>query len=394
MAWATSDALLSALEREPFSEEVAQRLTSHVVLAELRTGKLPKDQADQLLRTLLLEQHFVCNSDLRPGDGVATTDGTWRLQIRAGKGGGGYASRLYKSAKARLADMTPAVSNPAEKLERLWASGKMEHIIEPCERWVAEQGQLSKQERVRAIPKAKSEFCSWNAAAGFLSGALPIPVVDVAAGVAAGFYLQAQGACVVAKLRGYDVRDNATQSMILWSLTGEGFSELLKSVSGTVAAKGGEKMGQVALKQLPNKAIQSINSKLWPLIGRRVLTKQGKTGLLQLGKFVPVVGQAIGAVAGSAVDWYFCHKAIDFADQHVFNLIIREQEALRNFLEQNDFEDLVESLVVKGGLDLETICQAEKKDLTDLGVPLGRALKLLKSLFKAGGNCVPSKQEL
>eukprot|EP00435_Cladocopium_sp_Y103_P033796 s1144_g8.t1 len=45
--------------------EVAKRLTNHVVLAELRTGKLPKDQADLLLKTLLLEQYFVCNSDLR-----------------------------------------------------------------------------------------------------------------------------------------------------------------------------------------------------------------------------------------------------------------------------------------------------------------------------------------
>lgn len=31
---------------------MAQRLTTHVVLAELRTGKLPKDQADQLLKRL------------------------------------------------------------------------------------------------------------------------------------------------------------------------------------------------------------------------------------------------------------------------------------------------------------------------------------------------------
>jgi len=58
-------AMLLALERESFTEEVAKRLTNHVVLADLRTGKLPKDQADLLLKTLLLEQYFVCNSDLR-----------------------------------------------------------------------------------------------------------------------------------------------------------------------------------------------------------------------------------------------------------------------------------------------------------------------------------------
>jgi hypothetical protein len=33
-------------------QEVAKRLTNHVVLADLRTGKLPKDQADLLLKRL------------------------------------------------------------------------------------------------------------------------------------------------------------------------------------------------------------------------------------------------------------------------------------------------------------------------------------------------------
>ena len=36
-------------------------------------------------------------------------------------------------------------------------------------------------------------------------------------------------------------------------------------------------------------------------------------GLLSLTKMVPVVGSVAGAAAGSLIDWYFCHSAIDFA---------------------------------------------------------------------------------
>lgn len=286
-----------------------------------------------------------------------------------------------------------AQESGGEELQKLWDSSKQKRILEPCEKWVAEQGELSKRGRIRAVSKAKSSFCSWNAMAGFVSGALPIPMVDMAAGSAAGFYLQAQGACVVAKLRGYDVRDNMTQSMILGSLLGEGFAEMMKAVSGKIAAKGSEQVGKVALKRLPNEVIRNINKQVWPLLGRRLLTK-GPTGLLSLGKVVPFVGSAVGAAAGSTIDWYFCHKAIDYADSHVFNMLIKEQEGLREVLEENDFEDLLDVLLQKGGLDLESICEAEKKDLIDLGVPLGRVIKLRKMLSRADGPCPSTNEEL
>ena len=312
---------------------------------------------------------------------------------KTGKGGRGDEADWYTYAK----DIAGLAQEGGEKLQKLWDSGKEKHIIEPCEKWVAEQGVASKRERIQAVSKAKSSFCNWNALSGFIAGALP-PIADLASGSAAGFYLQAQGACVVAKLRGHDVRDNVTQSMIVASLLGEGFSEAMKAVSGKLAAKGSEKAGKVALKRLPNEVLKNINKQLWPLLGRRLLTKGGAKGLLSLGKLVPLVGSAVGAAAGSTIDLYFCHEAIDYADKYVFNEVIKEQErlreGLREVLEENDFEDLVEVLVQKGGLDLESICEAETKDLTDLGVQLGRVIKLRKLLSRADGPCPSSNEEL
>ena len=43
-------------------------------------------------------------------------------------------------------------------------------------------------------------------------------------------------------------------------------------------------------------------------------------GLLSLSKIIPVMGSTVGAVAGGAIDWFFCHKAIDFAARHLKEL--------------------------------------------------------------------------
>lgn len=124
-----------------------------------------------------------------------------------------------------------------------------------------------------AIPKIKSELCTKNGLSGLFSGAIPIPGVDIGTGAVAGFYLQARGACMVAALRGYDVRDNATQEMILWALAGETVSESLKRVATVAATRGSQTLGKSALKKLPSQAFKQVNKALWPLLGKHLITK-------------------------------------------------------------------------------------------------------------------------
>ena len=125
---------------------------------------------------------------------------------------------------------------------------------------------------------------------------------------------------------------------------------------------------------------------VWPLLGRHLITK-GPQGLLSLGKFVPFVGSAVGAVAGSAVDWIFCHQTIQWADEWVFRLILKEEEELRAFLQENHFEDEAEILVNQHHFDVESICDVGKDDLRGLELPLGRVMKLIKRLHSAEGPC-------
>ncbi|CAJ1383518.1 unnamed protein product [Effrenium voratum] len=274
-----------------------------------------------------------------------------------------------------------------DSLKGLWEANLHSRIIEPCERWVNASDE--KMMRTERIASAKFNLCGWNAFSGFLAGAVPVPGLDLLGSAGAGFLLQAQGACIVAKIRGYDVHDEKTQAMMLWALTGEAGSEVAKKVVQVATKTAGTTAGRAALKSMPNQVFKQLNKAVWPLLGRHLITK-GPQGLLSLAKLTPLVGSVVGSVAGSAVDWKFCQLAIDHADQQVFRMINKEQEELRRFLMDSDFEDEVKALM-DAQLDSDTICDVEKSDLQELGLPLGRILKLRKKLFGPDGPC---RQEL
>ena len=164
--------------------------------------------------------------------------------------------------------------------------------------------------------------------------------------------------------------------MILWALAGETVSEGLKRVATVAATHGSQTLGKSALKKLPSQAFKQVNKALWPLLGKHLITK-GPKGLLALGKLIPVAGQATGAIAGATVDWYFCHQAVDFAEKHVFGMIIKEEEELRNWLVDESFDSNIEELLVKKHhLDIESICEINKAELEELGLSIGHALRL------------------
>ena len=77
-----------------------------------------------------------------------------------------------------------------EALKGLWESNLQSSIIQPCERWCDDNRgvELTSHE---LVAKAKSEKCAWNALSGAMSGAIPVPGLDVIGSVSGGFLLQA-----------------------------------------------------------------------------------------------------------------------------------------------------------------------------------------------------------
>jgi hypothetical protein len=136
------------------------------------------------------------------------------------------------------------------------------------------------------------------ASSGFVTGlgglaALP---VTLPAGVTGLYLLGARLSAAVAHLRGYDVASAEVQSAVLVTLLGSAGAEALKKAGIEI----GKKSTTAALCNLPGTVLVEINKK----VGYRLLSKFGRTGVLNLGKAVPVVGGVIGA----SVDGVACQS--------------------------------------------------------------------------------------
>ncbi len=144
----------------------------------------------------------------------------------------------------------------------------------------------------KSIDEAIDKFINWQlakcATSGFLTGLGGIITLPVAvpANISSVIYIQTRMIASIAKMRGYDLKDDQVKTMVYVSLTGQAAADILKQ-SGI---KIGTKMSTVLIKRMPIEIIKQINKR----VGFRLVTKFGEKGVINLGKCVPVVGGIIG----------------------------------------------------------------------------------------------------
>lgn len=123
---------------------------------------------------------------------------------------------------------------------------------------------------------------------GFLTsfGGFATMIASLPANITSVMYVQLRMCCAIAKMGGYDIHSDQVQTLIYACLTGSAATEILKS-SGI---KFVNKFGVAMVDKIPGKALIAINRK----VGFRFMTKFGETGIINLGKVVPVVGGFVG----------------------------------------------------------------------------------------------------
>ena len=129
-------------------------------------------------------------------------------------------------------------------------------------------------------------LASTNGALTGLGGLVALPVT-IPVGLAGHYLLGARLAAGVASLRGHDLDSEDVRTAVLLCLLGGAAGETLKEIGVQV----GTKSVASVVKQIPGRTLIEINKK----VGFRLLTKGGTTGVLNLGKMVPLVGAPIGA---------------------------------------------------------------------------------------------------
>lgn len=160
-------------------------------------------------------------------------------------------------------------------------------VSKPIEQLAAEY--LEKADSVQKAAKSFNKYqiakCTTSGFINSFGGILTLPVT-IPANIGSVLYIQMRMIVCLAHMGGYDVNSDQVQTLVYACLAGISLDQILKRVGIEL----GEKFGMALVKKIPGKSLQAINKK----VGFRLFTKLGKTGVINIGKMLPVVGGVIG----------------------------------------------------------------------------------------------------
>lgn len=126
------------------------------------------------------------------------------------------------------------------------------------------------------------------ATSGFVTGlgGLLILPVTLPINMTSVIFVQLRMIAAIAYMGGYDIRDDRVKTLCYACLCGNAAKDVLKGVG----IQAGSKLTKQAIERLSFEVIKKINQ----AVGFRFLTKFGETGIINLGKTVPIVGGIVG----------------------------------------------------------------------------------------------------
>ncbi|WP_354679347.1 EcsC family protein, partial [Cupriavidus plantarum] len=114
-----------------------------------------------------------------------------------------------------------------------------------------------------------------------LGGLVTLPVT-IPANVASVLYVQLRMITAIAYLGDYDPRDDKVKTFVFACLAGNAVKDLLKDAGIAIS----QKVALSAINKISGATLIKINQ----MVGFRLLTKFGTTGVINLGKAVPLLG--------------------------------------------------------------------------------------------------------
>lgn len=182
---------------------------------------------------------------------------------------------------------------------------------------------------------------------GFLTsfGGFATMIATLPANITSVMYVQLRMCCAIAKMGGYDIHSDQVQTLIYACLTGSAATEILKS-SGIKFAN---KFGVAMVDKIPGKALTAINRK----VGFRFMTKFGETGIINLGKVVPVVGGFVGGGIDVA--------STRIIGKNAYNIFVKgemptKEEVEKTIIREAEYEELddIDTKTLKKAISEET----------------------------------------
>ena len=269
--------------------------------------------------------------------------------------------KIKETALSTKESISNAVSNVSNKVKTTITEEQMQEILStlyiksvdgipkvslPVDDLVEDY--LSKNKNVeQAVKSLINNSTVKCGTSGFLTsfGGFATMIATLPANITSVMYVQLRMCCAIAKMGGYDIHSDQVQTLIYACLTGSAATEILKS-SGIKFAN---KFGVAMVDKIPGKALTAINRK----VGFRFMTKFGETGIINLGKVVPVVGGFVGGGIDVA--------STRIIGKNAYNIFVKgemptKEEVEKTIIREAEYEELddIDTKTLKKAISEET----------------------------------------
>lgn len=160
----------------------------------------------------------------------------------------------------------------------------------------------SAEDAIDNFVKWQVRKCTTSGFVTSLGGILTLPVA-VPANLTTVWYIQLRMIATIAIISGFNPSDDEVQTLAYLCLTGASLAKVCKEAG----IKVGKQFTIEVIKKIPVEIIHKINR----LAMQRLVTKFGTTGVINLGKMVPLVGGVIGGSFDFVGTKTVAHKAKD-----------------------------------------------------------------------------------
>jgi hypothetical protein len=178
------------------------------------------------------------------------------------------------------------------------------HPIVPAkklaEEYLQDSSYANDEARIDALIKWE---ISKNFTSGFitsLGGLVTLPA-GVAGALAMSWVIQARLVAAIAYIRGYDIESDRVRTAVLITLVADSMEEVLSKAGVQIA----NRVTKSLVMSIPRAVIKQINR----IVGFKLLTKAGQTGVINLLKIVPIVGGVVGGSIDGATCYFVGNKA-------------------------------------------------------------------------------------
>ena len=269
--------------------------------------------------------------------------------------------KIKETALSTKESVSNAVSNVSNKVKTTITEEQMQEILStlyiksvdgipkvslPVDDLVEDY--LSKNKNVeQAVKSLINNSTVKCGTSGFLTsfGGFATMIATLPANITSVMYVQLRMCCAIAKMGGYDIHSDQVQTLIYACLTGSAATEILKS-SGIKFAN---KFGVAMVNKIPGKTLTAINRK----VGFRLMTKFGETGIINLGKVVPVVGGFVGGGIDVA--------STRIIGKNAYNIFVKgemptKEEVEKTTIREAEYEELddIDTKTLKKAISEET----------------------------------------